>query len=265
MESLVSYLAIGAIAGLFSGLFGIGGGIIVVPLLHYMFKPLFPEAAITQLAVGTSLAIMMFTSLSSAFAYYRHQLISVAVFLKLIPGILLGTLIGTFITGHITSEILLQAFAFFLFFVGLNLLFPIKMIMRQTLPEWYFLIIITSMIGICSGLFGVGGGSLIVPLLVFCNIEIHRAAGTSALCGVPFSILGTLSMIYIGHTTIMCNQPPLPPGTTGFVYWPAALSVAITSMMFAPLGTKLSVWLSGNILKKMFGLVLIATGIKLIL
>ncbi|HEX4044884.1 MAG TPA: sulfite exporter TauE/SafE family protein [Gammaproteobacteria bacterium] len=269
MAIYLSYLILGAFAGLCAGLLGIGGGIIVVPILSLLLLAQgFPPALLMHTAVGTSLAIMIFTALSSSYAYYRRDLIVWPLFYKFVPGLLFGTIMGSLIARYLSSTHLQLAFAIFLLLIALHLFFekayrPVsKEIISETVTVHYLKIIIAaSTIGILSGFFGIGGGSMMVPFFVYYHIEMHKATGTSALCGLPLAIVGTLTQIFTGWDLAILHQ--VPSGTTGYIYWPAAITVAITSVIFAPIGTRLAVWLPAKSLKRIFAMILILTAISL--
>lgn len=254
---VILYLITGALAGLLAGLLGIGGGIIAVPMLTFIFKyQHFSPDTLMHIAVGTSLAIMIFTSMSSAYAYQKKHLILWPLFYKFIPGLLLGTISGTFIAKYMTNEHLTIAFAIFIVVIAIHLLTEKLVKAKQDLPKAPILFIFAFIIGSFSGFFGIGGGSMMVPFFVYCNIEIHKATGTSSLCGLPVAIVGTVTAMVTGWGSV--------EGITGYVYWPAALLVAITSLIAAPIGARVAIKLPSNVLKKVFAVMLILTAISLL-
>jgi hypothetical protein len=261
---LFSYLLTGIIAGILAGLLGIGGGTLVVPILDLLFSRLFPENLVMHMAIGTSLAIMMFTTASSTYAYHRHRLILWPLFIKFIPGMVLGTLTGSFLAKYLSNHSLRIAFAIFLFIVALKMFDTRKtQAKREELPHFFILTIAAFFTGVLSGFFGVGGGTLMVPFFVYYSIIMQNATGTSAVCGFVLSIIGTISLIITGLSA--ASGVHIPAGTTGFVYWPAVLPVALTSILFAPLGTKIAVRVSANVLQRCFAVILILTALYLFL
>lgn len=262
MTEQLLFLITGAVTGTLAGLLGVGGGIIVVPILNSLFAAHFPSSLTMHMATGSSLAIMIFTSLSSTYAYQRRDLIDWTLFYRFTPGLLLGIAIGSVVSKHVSSHHLLVGFAIFMLIVAINMLFTKTVTAQRNLPGFLALSFYACLIGIFSGLFGIGGGSLMVPFFVYCQVEMHKAAGTSSLCGLPVAFAGTLLFILAGWAATSVDQ--VPSGTTGFVYWPAVILVAITSVIFAPLGTRLAVWLPAEKLKRVFATLLFITGLYLL-
>ncbi len=263
MIEIMLYLLTGVFAGLLAGLLGVGGGLVVVPVLSLLFTPYFPAPLVMHVAVGTSFAIMIFTALSSAYAYHRRRLIFWPLFLRFVPGLLAGTVAGSVIARELSSQHLRFAFAIFIIFVAINMFFSKEVKSRRQLPNLFVLSFFAFLVGILSGFFGIGGGTMMVPFFVYCDIEMHKATGTSAACGFPLAVIGTLSMTITGWTTAIANHAPI--GTIGYIYWPAAIIIAISSLLCAPLGTRLAVWLPSRILKCIFAVVLTLTAVNLLL
>lgn len=262
MTEQIIFLGVGAMAGVLAGLLGVGGGIVVVPSLNMLLGSHFPANLVMHMAVGTSLAIMIFTALSAAYAYNKRDLIVWSLVYKFIPGLLLGTITGSIVARHLPGHVLSIAFGIFLICVATNMLFSKKPAAHRELPPVSILNIFAFLMGICSGFFGIGGGTMMVPFFVYCNVEIHKAAGTSSLCGFPLALTGAITLIIVGWNPVASFH--VPPGTTGYVYWPAALLIATASLLCAPLGTRIAVWLPGPILKRIFSILLYFTAINLI-
>lgn len=262
MLTLTLYLLTGACTGILAGLLGIGGAIIVVPVLVKLFTPQFPPDLVMHLAVGSSLAIMIFTTLSAAYAYYRRGLISFPLFYKFTPGLIVGAITGSFISRQIPSRGLAIFFGIFMLVVAVNLFFSKKFTVQRPLPGLVVLSSVAFLIGILSGILGVGGGTMMVPFFAYCQIEMHKVTGTSSLCGLSLALTGTLCFIITGWTASMSAN--LPTGTTGYIYWPAVISIASASLIFAPLGTRLAVLTSGRTLKRIFALLLVVTAYSLL-
>lgn len=261
MIEQILFLATGAIAGSLAGLLGVGGGIIVVPCLNAILPAHFSYELVPHIAVGTSFAIMMFTASSAAYAYHRRGLIIWSLFYKLIPGVLIGTIIGSIIARHLSGRLLLVLFSIFLLIIAFNMFFSKKTRTHNSLPSIIILNSISLLMGLCSGFFGIGGGTMMVPFFLYYNIETRKAAGTAALCGLPLAITGTITLILSGWTSTSIHSAP--SGTIGYVYWPAALTIAVASLLFAPVGTRIAVWLPTPILKKIFAILLSITAINL--
>ena len=249
------YLLTGIAAGLLSGLLGVGGGIVVVPILAFMFVSIFPAPLVMHMAIGTSLAIMIFTAASSAYAYHKRGLVLWPLFAKFAPGMVVGTITGAIIAMYLSSRSLEIAFAIFLLLIAAKMFDTRKVKAERQLPRILGLSVAAFFTGILSGFFGIGGGTLMVPFFVYCNVIMQNATGTSSACGFVLAVLGTVSLILTGLTAV--NIPNIPHGTMGFVYWPAVLPIAITSVIFAPLGTRIAVWLKPDVLQRVFAAVLV--------
>ncbi|MDD2366753.1 MAG: sulfite exporter TauE/SafE family protein [Desulfuromonadaceae bacterium] len=254
------YIALGAIAGILAGLLGLGGGIIIVPVLTFIFTSQhLPETHILHLALGTSLASIIFTSVSSLRAHHKRGVVDWSVVKLISPGIVLGTFIGSWVAAQLSSRILKVSFVIFLFYVATQMLLNIKPKPHRQLPGQGALLGSGAVIGAVSSLIGIGGGSMSVPFFIWCNVAMHRAIGTSAAIGFPIALAGTAGYIFNGMSV------NLPPYSLGFVYLPALIGVSGTSILTAPLGAKLAHNLPVARLKKIFALLLLAMGIKMLL
>jgi len=249
----------GAIAGTAAGLLGIGGGMIVVPCLAFVFTHtgLAPES-IMHTASATSLAAMVFTASMSTYSHNKREAVLWSIFRRLLPGIIIGTVLGMFLASTLSTEVLKIIFAIFLLLIAIRMFLNYKPKVARGLPGSLSKFGIAMAIGGKSGLLGVGGGALMVPFLIHCNIPIRKAAGTSAACGLPIAIAGTLSAIITGW-----HVDPGELYTFGYVFWPAALIIAIFSMSFVFLGAKLSHVLPVNTIRRVFAVVLLLAAINL--
>ena len=257
-----SYLLLGACAGLLAGLLGVGGGLIIVPVLAVLFlqQEGLPGDIIMHLALGTSLASIVFTSLSSIYAHQRHGAICWLPFRQLTPGIILGAAVGGWLASQMSTSWLKPLFALFELGVGLHLLLSVATHAHRTLPGPARMTGAGGVIGMVSSLVGIGGGTLTVPFLVWHGVSIRQAIATSAACGLPIALAGALSFIING-----LHQPLLPEHTLGYVHLPALLGVAISSVLFAPLGARLTHRLPVTMLKKILGGLLLLLAAKLLL
>lgn len=261
LEILLIYLAAGAVAGLASGLFGIGGGLIIVPVLLFVFagQGVVPELQM-HMAVGTSLATIIVTSLSSIRAHYRLGGILWPVFRQLAAGIILGTLIGAVVADALSRGALEMVFAVLVLVLAAKMAFGGQPAPHRSLPGVAGLLGAGSVIGSISALMGIGGGALSVTYLSWCGVEMRKAVGTSAACGLPIAVSGAASFIVTGW-----NEAQLPPGATGYVYWPAAGGIVAASVLLAPLGARLAHRLPQKALKRAFAVFLAVVGLKLLL
>lgn len=257
----LSYLALGAFAGTIAGLLGVGGGLIIVPVLVFIFSGHhFAPEVIVHIAVGTSLASIVVTSLSSTRAHHLHGAVLWPVFKKLTPGIVVGTFIGAGIADLMNAFSLRTFFGVFELVVATQMALNIKPNPHRQLPGWLATSIAGSGIGIVSAIVGIGGGTLTVPFLVWCNTSMQRAVATSAACGLPIALAGATGYIITG-----LNETQLPQGAIGYIYWPALLGIVMTSMLFAPLGARLAHKIPAARLKKIFALLLAVLGVRMLL
>ncbi len=257
---LATYLLIGVFAGITAGLLGLGGGVVIVPILYTIFSSqgLAPEATM-QLAVGTSLATIMFTSISSALTHHRLGNVQVSTWLFLAPGIVVGALLGAVVADALPTDTLRRVFGVFECLVALQIGLGFKPPARASLPKRGGLAIAGLIIGLISAVMGIGGGSLTVPFLLLCHVAMRQTVGTSAACGFPIALAGTIGFIFTG-----LDRTDLPVWSLGYVYLPAALGILITSVLFAPIGAKLANTLPVNTLKRTFAVVLGLIGLKML-
>lgn len=251
---IVILLALGAAVGFAAGLLGIGGGMLLVPFMTLILTAKnFPKELIVHMAIATSLATIMFTSISSVRAHHSRGAVSWHIVKLLAPGILIGSWIGPWIGTKMNSAQLALFFAVFVALSATQMLFDRKPAATRELPKAGGMLAAGGFIGILAGLVGAGGGFVSVPFMTWCNVKIHNAVATSAALGFPIALAGTLSNIYFG-----LNEPNLPAGSLGFIYLPALLVISLASVMTAPLGARTAHRLPVKSLKKIFAIVLYA-------
>lgn len=258
---IISLLALGAFTGLFAGLFGIGGGGIMVPALTFLFvQQQFPAEHILHMALATSMATIVPTAIASLRAHHNHNAVIWSVVLKIAPGILLGTFAGTFLASYLSTKPLAIFFSCFMAGVALQMVLNRKPKPSRQLPGMIGLSSTGTGIGVISALVAIGGGTLTVPFLVWCNVSLPVAIGTSAAVGLPIALSGALGYILNGW-----NQIHLPAYTLGYVYWPAVIAMASMSFFTAPLGARLAHRLPISLLKKLFALLLIGLSAQMLI
>jgi uncharacterized membrane protein YfcA len=251
---IIAFLLLGAAVGFAAGLLGIGGGMLLVPFITLLLTAkAFPEELIIHMAIATSLATIMFTSISSVRAHHKRGAVSWRVVKLLAPGILIGSWIGPWIGSQLNSSGLALFFALFVALSATQMLIDKKPAAGRELPRAPGMLGAGGVIGVLSGLVGAGGGFVSVPFMTWCNVKIHNAVATSAALGFPIALAGTLSNIYYGM-----NVPDLPPGALGYIYLPALLVVSLASVTTAPLGAKTAHSLPVKALKRVFAFVLYA-------
>lgn len=260
IEWLLAYLALGGVVGFFAGLLGVGGGGIMVPLLTTFFAAQgFPSEHLVHLALGTSMVAIVLTSLSSAKAHHAHGAVRWDIVKRISPGILVGTFGGTFIASRVPTLPLALFFVCFMGYVSLQMLLNVKPRPTRELPKDPGLAAVGSVIGLISALVAIGGGSLSVPFMTWCNVRMQNAIGTSAAIGLPISLAGALGYLVNGW-----GVGGLPTYSVGYLYLPAMLSIGAVSSLTAPLGARLAHGLPVATLKKVFAGVLILLSAKML-
>ena len=254
------YLATGAFAGVLAGLLGIGGGLVIVPLLTFVFTAQnLPSHYILHFALGTSLASIVFTSVSSFRAHHLRGAVNWKVVRSISLGILVGTFLGTWVAAQLSSRFLTGFFVVFLYCVAVQMFFNARPEPTRTLPRRAGMFGVGNVIGGISSLVGIGGGSLSVPFLVWCNVPIHTAVGTSAAIGFPIAVAGALGYMLNGLAV-----EGLPGGTFGFLHLHALTGIALASVFTAPLGARLAHSLPVAQLKRIFAVFLIIMGTRML-
>jgi uncharacterized membrane protein YfcA len=240
---------------------GIGGGLVMVPTLTMMFAAQagFPPGEVLHLALGTSMATILFTSLSSLRAHHKHGAVLWPVVYQITPGILFGTLVGTLFAANVPAKPLALFFTVFVCFVAVQMIMNLKPKPSRELPGAGGVFAVGSGIGALSALVAIGGGSLTVPFLTWCNVRVQNAIGTSAAVGFPIAVGGSLGYIFNGW-----GHAELPASSLGYVYLPAFARLVPSSMLSAPLGARLAHRLPVATLKRIFAGVLIALAAKML-
>jgi uncharacterized membrane protein YfcA len=254
------YFALGGGIGLLAGLFGIGGGGIMVPVLAAIFAArAFPAELRLHLALGTSMAAIVPTAVSSLLAHHRRGAVLWKVVARMAPGVLAGTFAATFLAARLPDKPLALFFAAFMAFVSVQMFLDRAPRPHRTLPPAPALAGAGAGIGAVSALVAIGGGSLTVPFLAWCNVRLQTAIGTSAAVGLPIALAGAL-----GYGINGLGAQGLPAGSLGFVYLPAALSMAAASAFTAPLGARLAHALPVPALKRLFALLLVSLSVHML-
>ncbi len=261
VEWPIAYLALGAVVGWLGGLFGIGGGLILVPVLLFSFEAQhFPAANLMHLALGTSMATILFTSLASMRQHHQHGAVNWMVVRTISPGILLGTALGTLFASGVSPQFLAVFFALFVYFAATQILLDMRPHPARQLPGTAGMTLFGTLTGSLSSLVSIGGGTFVVPFLIWCNVPLRHAIGTSAAVGFPVALGGTLGYVATGWP-----ETGLPALHLGYVYLPAMLWIALASIVTAPLGAKAAHHMKVGRLRKLFAILLIAVATRLLL
>lgn len=232
----------------------------MVPMLTSIFLLQgFAHDVVVHLALGTSMAAIVPTSISSMREHHRHGALRIDVLKRITPGIVFGTFAGTFIASRIETRALAIFFAVFMSYVSLQMLVGIRPAAHRELPGFVITGLVGVFIGLISALVAIGGGSLSIPFMLFCNIPMAAAVGTSAAIGLPIALAGTTGYLVNG-----LGAEGMPAYAFGFIYLPAFVLISVLSVLTAPLGAKLAHRLPVETLKRIFALVLILLAAKML-
>lgn len=255
-------MLLGSIVGILAGLLGIGGGLLVVPSLSLLLPWAGLSADLAMpMALATSLASIVITSLSSSFSHYRLGNIQMSAIYTLMPGIVIGGFAGSALAHAIPSEHLSKIFALIVMLLALQMLFSMKFSADKAFPSAWKSATIGGFIGVFSSLAGIGGGSLTVPYLNHHGIEMRKAIGTASLCGMILAVFAMIGFIFFG----LSSEESLPQYSLGYVYLPALLGIVCTSVITTRLGAKLASNLPTQIIKRIFAMFLVVVSISMLI
>jgi uncharacterized membrane protein YfcA len=254
MQDWLAYLAIGASVGFLAGLLGIGGGAVMVPMLVFVFTAHgLPEKHILHIALGTSMATIMFTSMASMRAHHAHGAVDWSIARAMAPGILTGSFCAALLAGFIPTRPLAVIFTALVFYAATQILFDVRPKQARELPGPAGMFGAGTAIGAVSSLLAAGGAFLSIPFLAWCSVPLRRAIGTATAVGLPIALAGTLGYILQG-----LRLEGLPARSLGYVYLPALALVAAASMLAAPWGARVAHRLPVRRLRFLFALLLYA-------
>ncbi len=261
LQLIAIYALTGVFAGVMGGMLGLGGGIIIVPVLHFLFmKQGFPPGILMHLAVTTSLATIIVTSASSTYAHHKKNAVLWPVVNRFAPGILIGSCIGAYLADSLSSNVLRITFGVFEILVAVQIWFDIKPKAKMSLPGTVGMVSAGTGLGLFSTLLGIGGGTLTVPFLLLSNVNIRNAVAVSSACGFPIAVAGTTSLIIAGWDNV-----DVPIHSLSYLYWPAALIIVAMTVIFAPMGARLAHYLPVLTLKRIFAILLLIVGIRMLM
>ena len=257
---LAAYVLTGAVAGVMGGMLGIGGGLVIVPVLVWLFRQQgMDESVVMHLAVGSSLATIVVTSVGAVQAHHRRGAVLWAEARALVPGILLGALAGALLAEQLPTMWLQRLFALFVITVGLRMMMQVATTSQLQRRGAATNLLAGGVIGAVSSLVGIGGGSLTVPWLSWNRIPMVNAVATSSACGLPIALAGACGFALTGW-----GKSALPPLATGYLYWPAIAGIVISSYLLTPLGARLAHGLPVTVLRRVFALLLLLVGFRLL-
>ncbi|MCK5872463.1 MAG: sulfite exporter TauE/SafE family protein [Methylococcales bacterium] len=262
LAMMIVSLLLGIISGVLSGLFGLGGGLIIVPVLLTLFstQTFIPVEQQMIFAIATSLATIIFTSMASIVAHQQQKNILWVKVRRLLPGILMGAVLGTFVADKISHDSLRLFFMSYLLYSALKMALSLKLKLRAIQHYKWLDYIAGAVIGLLSSILGIGGGSLTVPYLANTQIPMKNAVAISSTCGLPIACSATVSYILLG-----LSQPNLPDWSLGYVYLPPFLGIVVCSIFTAPIGARLANQVAAHTLKRYFSLILLIMALKMLI
>ncbi|HTT36683.1 MAG TPA: sulfite exporter TauE/SafE family protein [Burkholderiales bacterium] len=256
----LAYLALGLLVGLFAGMLGIGGGVVIVPLLVFLFtEQHFPADRLLHLALGTSIASIVFTGLSTVRAHHVRGVVRWDIVRRAGPWIVGGSLLGALFAERLSSRYLALIFTAFVLYSSVQLLRRQDPKPTRRLPGGAVMSMAALLIGGMSSLVGVAGGVIMLPLMTMCNVPMLTAIGTTAALGLPLSAAGTAGYLAAG-----LDKSHLPPLSLGYVYLPALAGLVVGTVVTVPFGARLAHSMPVGLLKKIFAAVLLLLAAKML-
>ena len=258
---IIAMLLTGMVGGIIAGLLGVGGGIVVVPVLEILLGSIGVDPSIRMhIAVGTSLAIILPTSLSSARTHHKEKAVLTDVIRYWGPYIVIGTVLGALIAGSVAAETLYMVFGLLALAVAVKMILPLdEKAIATEVPKGITGPLLPTGIGLISAMTGIGGGSMSVPVLTSCGKPMHQAVGTSALCGTFIALPGMLGFVYTGWGNTL-----LPYGSLGYVNLIGVALIIPASVAFAAIGARLAHSISRRRLSVLFGLFFLVVAVRMI-
>ena len=261
MEWWLGYLCLGAVVGFFAGLFGIGGGLVMVPVLSFLFSAQdFPSDRIMHLALGTSMAAIIFTSLSSLRVHHINGAVNWNIVKLFTPGIIFGTFCGVALVNSLSGMCLSIFIILFIYYAATKMWVNSATSPSRNLPGKAGMFAAGWIIGGMSSLVAIGGGILTVPFLSACNVRLQHAIGTAAAIGFPIAIVGTASYIVVG----IVQSQELPEYSLGYIYLPALVGIVIFSVVSASIGAKVVHITQTATIRRVFVILLYVLGTKML-
>ena len=256
----LAYPLLGIFGGFVAGLFGVGGGLTLVPFMYMLFvAQSFPPEHVMHLALGTSMATIVFTSISSMRAHHAHGAVRWDIVRNMAPGLVLGTFGGSLIAGQVPTGPMTVIFVIIVYYASVQMILDFKPKAHRQLPGPVGLFSAGGVIGLVSSMVAAGGGFLSIPFLLLCNVVIHSAVGTSSALGFPIAVAGAVGYLVAGS-----QDSGLPAYTLGYIYLPAFFGVVVMSISKAPVGARLAHKLPVKKLKRGFGVFLAFLATKML-
>ncbi|WP_305465440.1 sulfite exporter TauE/SafE family protein [Photobacterium leiognathi] len=256
---LIIYCALlGSGVGFLAGLLGIGGGLVIVPILSIILLhfAILPPDQVVIVAIATSLASILFTSTSSAIAHHKNGNVPWDLAPWIMTGVALGALISGFLAALLPANVVRMVFAVSVALIALKMFYSSTQkdnTKTHNMPNNVVLTFLTTITGGLSAMIGIGGGALLVPLLTFFSLDMKKAIGCASACGIVIALFGSVGYITSGSSYLSISD-----GFAGFVYLPALFGIVCTSWFTAPLGAKATHHLPVPTIKKIFSVLLLA-------
>ncbi|OGT52109.1 MAG: hypothetical protein A3F17_08400 [Gammaproteobacteria bacterium RIFCSPHIGHO2_12_FULL_41_15] len=261
MWIIIAYFLLGCIAGTTAGLLGLGGGIVIIPGLLWLYAYQgFPPSMLMHMAAGTSLAIIAFSSIAAMIARRKQLNTIMPSYIKIAPGLILGAWIGALLASKLETRVLMILFAMLVYFMAIRMWFDrFYFEQKDRKPGRIVFLAFGMLAGLKSGLLGIGGGILTVPFFTYLGKPVREAMTLSVLVSLTVALFGASSFVYHGW-----HLSGLPDHSWGYVYWPALLGTAMGSLLFASFGVWLNGLLPSAVLRKLFAAVLVIVGTKML-
>jgi len=256
----LAYPALGAFAGFLAGMFGVGGGLAVVPILYMIFSAQhFPAEHLMHLSLGTSMACIVFTSIASSRAHHRLGNIEWSLVRNMVPGLLIGTLGGSFAASQIPTRPLAFTFTVVVLYASIQMMLDFRPAPTRTIPSKAAQFGVSLAIGGVAAITAASGGFLAIPYMVWHNVSMKHAIGTSAAIGLPVAVAGA-----IGYLATGIGASGMPPFSLGYVNLPALIGVVACTMFFAPIGARLASRMPMGQMKRVYGAYLLIIAAKML-
>lgn len=236
LEAMLLYILFGSMVGILAGLMGAGGAVLLVPILHFTLERQEVDPAIVHhMAIATTMANILFTSIAATYSHHKRGVVPWETIAWIVPGILVGSFAGSYATAYIAAGPLMLAFACFLVYGGLQMFMQIRPKASRRMPGIFGKTVIGAIIGVLSGILGIGGAAITMPILLVCGLPVLSVIAAAGAFGFPIAVAGCL-----GFALTAWNYTALPPHSLGFIYVPALLGLVPSSMCTARIGVKLS-------------------------
>jgi uncharacterized protein len=255
-----SCVGIGVVSGFLGGLLGIGGGVVIVPLLIVLLDLLafLPPGDVTAVAVATSLGCVLFTSLAAAVTQLRARMVDWRVVKRWTPFLIAGSFLSGWVATALPVPVFRGFIGAFLLFVAFVMLTRWRPSAHRDPPGIGLSALLGGAGGLVSGMAGIGGGNVVVPTLIYFNVPVHRATATSSTLGVPIALAGTLGYVSVGL------DRDLGAGMVGYLYMPGFLAIVASAVLMAPLGVKTAHAVAAQPLRRAFGILLVVVSARML-